>query len=204
MAVTGPAAASNVAVLAVSSDGNTLIAGAPQDNAPSAGGWGIGAAWIFVRNSLQFTTPASAVAGVPVTIGISAVGPNHVVSAGYFGSVSLSSSDSQAVLPQNTVLSNGAGTFAATFNTPGPQTITANYGPAPLVTGTSNAIQVRAPAIQISPPSLTLQYTPGSDLSTIIPGNVAVSRRGPHLVHRVCGRIPGLRCRPPQVRLPLR
>ncbi len=165
--------------IAISADGNTMIAGAPQDNAPGPNGWGIGAAWIFVRNSLQFTAPASAVAGLPVTLGLSVVGPNNAVSGGYYGGVNLTSSDPQAVLPQNAALTNSAGTFVATFNTPGLQTISANFVPAPLVVGTSNTIAVRAPAVQISPLDLTLQYTQGSDPSTTVPGTLTVSAEAP-------------------------
>jgi uncharacterized protein (TIGR03437 family) len=161
---------------AISADSNTIIAGAPQDNAPAgSGGWGIGAASIFVRNALRFTAPPSAVAGVPLTITVSVVGPNNVVSSGYNGSVSLSSSDSLAVLPQSLALSNSVGSFVATFKTPGLHTITAKYGPSPLLTGTSTVIQVQAPGIQATPANLTFQYTQGSDPALIAPNTLTIS-----------------------------
>ena len=164
---------------AMSADGNTLIAGASQDNAPDPSGWGVGAAWIFARHSLRVTAPASAVAGVPVSIGVLAVEPDNVMSTGYDGSVNLTSTDPKALLPQNAILSHSAGTFLATFHTPGPQTVSASFAASPLVAGTSNAISVRAPDIQISPSNLRLQYDQGSDPSSTLPGSLIVSSEAP-------------------------
>ena len=51
-------------------------------------------------------------------------------------------SDGQAVLPANSTLTNGTGTFVATLKTAGSQTITATDTVVPSITGTSNTIAV--------------------------------------------------------------
>ncbi|MCU1237909.1 MAG: Cadherin-like beta sandwich domain protein [Candidatus Solibacter sp.] len=164
---------------AISADGNTLIAGIPQVYTATGSDSGVGGAWIFVRNTLQFTVPPDVVAGLPISIGVSAVKPNNVVSSGYYGSLSLSSSDAHAVLPQGSTLSDSHGAFIATFKTPGLQTISASYVPTPLVVGTTNLIPVRAAAIELAPLDLTLQYNLGSDPSTAVPGTIKVTANAP-------------------------
>ena len=47
------------------------------------------------------------------------------VATGYSGTVHFSSSDAQAVLPSNSTLTSGVGTFNATFKTAGSQSMTA-------------------------------------------------------------------------------
>jgi hypothetical protein len=64
----------------------------------------------------------------------------------YGGTVHFTSSDGQAVLPANTTLSSGTGSFSATLKTAGSQTITATDTVTASVTGTSNAIAVSAAA----------------------------------------------------------
>src|SRR5207244_1266720 len=65
---------------------------------------------------------------------------------GYAGTVHFSSSDAAATLPANTTLTSGAGSFNATLNTVGSQTLTATDTAASSLTGTSNAIAVTATA----------------------------------------------------------
>lgn len=152
---------------AISADGNTIIAGAPQVHTPTGSDSSVGGAWIFVRNSLQFTVPPDVVAGLPISVGVSAIEANNLVSSGYYGDVTLSSSDSNAVLPLSSNLSNSHGAFIATFKTPGVQTISGSYIPSPLVVGTTNPIQVRAAAINIAPLDLTLHTLGGNPTGTI-------------------------------------
>src|SRR5207237_393451 len=63
----------------------------------------------------------------------------------YSGTVHFTSSDVQAVLPANSTLTNGAGTFTVTLKTAGSQTVTATDTTTASITGTSNAVTV-APA----------------------------------------------------------
>src|SRR5205807_1258307 len=56
------------------------------------------------------------------------------------------SSDVAAVLPGNTTLTNGVGTFSATLSTAGSRTVTATDTATSSITGTSNSIAVGAAA----------------------------------------------------------
>ena len=145
------------------------------DNKPVATTGGAGAAWVFARRTLTITAPAAAVAGVPVSINVLAEEPNNVVRADNDGNLSVTSTDPKAVLPMNPALTQGVGTFVATFQTPGIQTITADYGPSPLVSGTSNTISVRVAAVEISPANLTLGYTAGTDPSSGVAATLSVA-----------------------------
>ena len=94
---------------------------------------------------LVVTAPAAAAAGQPFTLDVSAVDAYGAVAAGYSGTVHFSSSDSAAgvVLPSDSTLSNGRGSFSATLKTVGPQTITASDAGASF-TATAN-VTVNAP-----------------------------------------------------------
>ena len=64
-------------------------------------------------------------AGVGVSLTVTAKDAYNNTATGYAGIVHFSSSDSAAVLPANAALTNGAGTFTATLKTAGSQTIAA-------------------------------------------------------------------------------
>jgi hypothetical protein len=66
------------------------------------------------------------------------------VATGYSGTVKITSSDSQAVLPANSVLSSGVGSFSVTLKTAGSQTITATDTVTSSITGFQNGITVSA------------------------------------------------------------
>src|SRR5262249_22572487 len=61
----------------------------------------------------------------------------------YAGTVHFTSSDGQAILPTDSTLTNGTGTFAATLGTAGSQTLTATDTNTS-ITGTSGTISVSA------------------------------------------------------------
>jgi hypothetical protein len=84
---------------------------------------------------------SSAVAGAAVTIVVTAQDQYGNTSA-YGGTLHFTSSDGAAVLPANSTLTNGTGTFSATLNTPGGQTITATDTAASSPSGSSNTITV--------------------------------------------------------------
>jgi hypothetical protein len=89
--------------------------------------------------------PTSATSGTPFPITVEARNAANLVDALFTGTVSISSSDSQAILPANYAFSpadDGRHTFMVTFNTSGPQTLTASSGG---FTGTSAGVPV-APA----------------------------------------------------------
>src|SRR5208337_3575966 len=88
---------------------------------------------------------ATPTAGTAFNFTITALdGSNGVVSS-YAGTVHFTSSDGQAVLPANSMLTNGTGTFSATMKTVGGQTITATDTATVSITGTSNSINVTGP-----------------------------------------------------------
>ena len=105
---------------------------------------------------------AASVSHFAVVAGPTAITPNSVVTVtvtaedsfnnsvpGYSGTVHFSSSDTQATLPANSTLTNGAGTFSATLRTAGNQTITATDTVTGTITGTSNTIAVRLKVIAV-------------------------------------------------------
>ena len=81
-------------------------------------------------------------AGAPFNFTISALGASNNVLPTYSGIVVFASSDNQAILPVNSTLKNGVGTFSATLKTAGPQTITAIDSITLSITGTSSPINV--------------------------------------------------------------
>src|SRR5213079_880225 len=102
------------------------------------------------------SAPASATAGTAFNFAVTALDQFNNTATGYGGTVHFTSSDGQAVLPPNSTLTNGTGTFSATLKTPGNQTITATDTVTSSITGTSNPITVSAAAathFQVSAPS---------------------------------------------------
>jgi hypothetical protein len=88
-------------------------------------------------------TPGTATAGTAVTITVSVLDGSGAVFSKYIGTVHFASSDTQAVLPSDSPLTNGTGTFSVTLKTAGSQTITVASG---TLTGTSSPVAVSAGA----------------------------------------------------------
>src|SRR5260221_6083798 len=88
-------------------------------------------------------TGGTATAGTAFTITVSVLDGSGAVFTKYMGTVHFTSSDVQAVLPPDTTVTNGTGTFSATLKTAGNQTITTTSG---LLTGISSQIAVSAGA----------------------------------------------------------
>src|SRR5207253_2027593 len=65
---------------------------------------------------------------------------------GYGGTIHFTSTDGGAILPADSTLSNGIGSFSTTLVTAGSQTITATDTANASITGTSNSIEVFAAA----------------------------------------------------------
>ena len=75
--------------------------------------------------SFIVSAPMLVTGGTAFTFTVTAVGNSQTTDTGYSGTVSFTSTDAQAVLPPNSTLTNGTGTFSATLKTAGNQTITA-------------------------------------------------------------------------------
>jgi hypothetical protein len=92
------------------------------------------------------SAPASATPGTAFNVTVTALDQFNNTATGYAGTVHFTSSDGQAVLPANSTLTSGVGTFSATLKTAGGQTITATDTVTASITGTSNTITVSSAA----------------------------------------------------------
>jgi hypothetical protein len=88
------------------------------------------------------SAPASATSGVAFNFTVTALDQFNNVALGYSGTAHFTSSDGAAILPADSTLTNGTGTFSATLQTGGDQTITATDTATSTITGTSNTISV--------------------------------------------------------------
>jgi len=88
--------------------------------------------------------PASVVAGVSHNVTVTAKDAYGNTATGYGGTVAITSSDSAAVLPSESALTDGQRTFSVTLETvgSGTQTIMATDDSDATITGTSDPIPV--------------------------------------------------------------
>jgi len=101
----------------------------------------------FSVTPTSFTPPA----GAPFNIFVSALDASNTPVASYSGTVQFTSSDPQAVLPHNSTLTNGIGSFSVTLKTSGAQTITATDTATASIVGTASLTNVTAgPATHFS------------------------------------------------------
>ncbi len=132
---------------------------------------------------LVVSAPSSAVAGSSFSVTVTAEDQDDNIVTGYSGTVHFTSTDGQAVLPANSGLTNGVGTFSVTLKTAGSQTVTATDVVTSSITGTSGPISVSStaggspsgPIASFTPQNGTVYYvgdtvlvdasssTPGSD-----------------------------------------
>jgi hypothetical protein len=100
---------------------------------------------------LSVTAPLMAVAGTEFQITVKALDASNNPVSSYAGTVHFSSTDGRTVLPEDSKLTNGSGTFSATLRTAGSTTITATDTVSASITGTSSSIDVSAgPATHFS------------------------------------------------------
>jgi hypothetical protein len=84
----------------------------------------------------------SSTAGVPATITVAAEDALGNITPGYVGTVHFTSSDPRAVLPADATLTNGIGTFTATLDTAGTQSITATDTNTTMISGSETGITI--------------------------------------------------------------
>ncbi|MGA8142841.1 MAG: Ig-like domain-containing protein [Candidatus Acidiferrales bacterium] len=108
------------------------------------------------------SAPAAATTGTAFNITVTALTASNATATGYAGTVHFSSTDGNAALPANSTLTNGVGTFPATLNTVGSQTITATDTVTLSITGVSGAITVGT----VAAPQLMVQ-TAGTGSGTV-------------------------------------
>ena len=96
--------------------------GSPTPHPAAIGGYS------YYQTPTRYTFAAEATqiqVGTPVTLEVHAVNAYGMAVPGYAGTATLSTSDSAAVLPNTVNFSGGVAYCSATFNTAGPQTLTA-------------------------------------------------------------------------------
>lgn len=103
-------------------------------------------------STLSVSAPGTASIGVAISITVTALDPYGNTATGYAGTVHFTSTDGAAVLPSNSTLTSGTGTFSATLNTAGNQTITATDTVTGSITGTSGTIVA---SVVVFPPQVS-------------------------------------------------
>ena len=83
-------------------------------------------------------SPIPATVGTPFSFTVEALDSSNNLATSYSGSLKFTSSDTQAVVPTNVHLTSGLGTFSATLETLGSQTLSV-FGP------TLNGLNIVAP-----------------------------------------------------------
>ena len=101
-----------------------------------------------------------------MTITVTALDPYNNTATGYGGTVHFTSTDPAALLPRSSTLSNGTGSFSATLETVGGQTITAGDGS---ISAASGTIQVTPGPVSLSQSTITLsaETIPMGDAATV-------------------------------------
>ena len=92
---------------------------------------------------LAVVAPGTANPGTAFNITVTAQDQFNNTVTTYAGTVHFTSTDAAAILPANSTLTNGTGTFSVTLNTGGNQTVTATDTVTSSITGTSGTITVK-------------------------------------------------------------
>jgi len=110
---------------------------------------------------------SSPTGGTAFNVSVTALSASGQTATGYSGTVHFTSTDSQAILPAASTLSNGVGTFSVTLKTSGNQTITATD--AASLTGTSSAITVAGgAATHFSVVAASYAATAGTPINVVV------------------------------------
>ena len=137
-----------------------------------------------VATSLKLTAPATAAAGQAFTVAVVTANELGNPVATYSGTVHFSSSDTSAgvVLPADSTLTNGQGSFSATLVKAGAQTITATDTANGTITGrvTVQITPAAAASLALVTPATAVANTPFSIVVTLKDrfGNVATGYTG--------------------------
>jgi hypothetical protein len=133
--------------------------------------------------SFAITGPSGVTAGTAATFTLTALNADGTVNTGYSGTVQITSSDPNAVLPGNLAISGGTGTFNVTLETAYAESITATDVNNPSMTGFAIGVAVSPAAAThfiISGPSSVAAGTLFSITVTAVDayGNIATGYRG--------------------------
>jgi|GEM_PF-4904861 len=138
----------------------------------------VGAASYFAVSA-----PATATAGTAVNATVTAYDAYNNVATGYAGTVHVTSSDGNSVLPADATLTSGTGTFSVTFKTTGTQTVTATDTATTSITGTSGPVTVNAAGATLLTLTGLTTTSAGTPLSLVLTaqdpfGNIATGYSG--------------------------
>jgi hypothetical protein len=178
--------------------GNQLLAATDTANAGITGtqiGIQVGAA---ATNKLVVQGPPSATQGVQFTVSVTAEDKFGNVASGYSGVVHFKSTDRKAVLPADSRLNGGTGSFSVTLETTGLQTLTAVDTAIAAITGTSNGIMVAGVKKMIATQNSGAHALDRAG-SKILARNRVLHRSGPAVSAAASTRIPIHRRRRPQL-----
>ena len=126
-----------------------------------------------VATHFSVMSPASAVAGSVFNFDVTPVDDMGNAVSDYSGTVRFTSTDGKAILPANTALGGGTGTFSATLETVGPQTITATDMAKTMITGATSSISVAAgpSRFSVTAPAIAIVGTAFSVTVTAVDGS---------------------------------
>lgn len=130
-------------------------------------------------SQLTVSAPATATARVTFSFTVSALDPYNNPATSYSGTVHFTSSDAKTALPKDSPLPGGAGSFSATAESAGSQTITATDTVAGSLNGKSGSIATIAPAM--------LAITSGAPPN----GTVDAPYGGARIGYELCGAAGG-------------
>jgi hypothetical protein len=121
----------------------------------------------IVAPTFEITGSSTTTAGTSNTFTVTAVYPSGAVDTGYSGTIGFTSSDGAAILPADSTLTNGTGTFSVTLTTAGTQSITATDTVSG-ITGSDTGIAVTpAVASRIVITKQPTSITAGQTLGTV-------------------------------------
>jgi putative cell wall-binding protein len=95
------------------------------------------------------SAPASAIVGSAVTVTVTALDGSNAVDTAYSGTVHFTSTDSGAVLPENSTFSGGVGSFSVTFSSAGSKHVTVT-DTSSSISGTSGSVNVTQSTTHLS------------------------------------------------------
>ncbi len=130
--------------------------------------------------------PGSSTGSVPFNFTVTAVDAFNNTITNYGGVIHFTTTDPAGVLPADSMLTNGVGTFSATLKTMGNQTITATDTVNSAITGTSNPIAITNLPVThylVTAPATATAGTPINFTVTALDANNNVSLSYPGTVH---------------------
>lgn len=119
-----------------------LIAWGGGGAAANNGGGGGGGMPGAIATHFLVTASSSTTSGTPFNVTVTALDSSNNVVIAFSGTVHFTSSDGQALLPPDSSLTNGMGTFSVVLKTVGNQTVTATDKTNASISGMSNSIDV--------------------------------------------------------------